>query len=209
MPYHTLPTQFSGKTWIFIVQALVFGGLGVFSLVMGPLFLFGIMTRADGRPGTDAGIALTILSIPFLLVFALALFNVVARRRPILRVCREGLELNMIGSSSLDGIPLIPGLIRVAWLIISFKGFKQQIVRAPWKSLRHVEVSGPPMAHTLTIVASILQPPIAQRNSWPPIANQIAFREVAFDAPLDQIADTINAYSQNIESHNHLPSWSD
>ena len=207
MSFHSSPTQFSGKTWIFIVQALVFGGLGAFGLVLGPLFLLGVLKPADGRPGTAAGIALTVMSVPFLLMFALAAFNVLARRRPILRVCREGLEINMIGSSSLDGVPLVPGLVRVAWLIISFQGFQRQTAWAPWPSFRRVAISGPPMARTLTISGEIIRPPQLDDDRQEPFANRIAFHEVEFDAPLDQVAATIEDYSQYTELKQQLPSW--
>ena len=40
--------------------------------------------------------ALTVGSIFLLLVFFLAVFNVAARRRPVLRFCREGVEVNLI-----------------------------------------------------------------------------------------------------------------
>src|SRR5947199_5229803 len=103
MPRLAMPTEFMARTWLFIVQALIFGGLASFSLVFGPLFLFGFMKKANGVSATDAGIALTALSVPFLLVFALAVYNLSARRRPLLRLCREGIEFVEIGASSLDG----------------------------------------------------------------------------------------------------------
>ena len=208
MSHDTPRTEFSGKTWIFVAQVVVFGSLGGFSLIMGPLFLTGVIKPANGRPGNDAGIALTIMSIPLLLVFALAVFNLVARRRPILRLCREGLEVNIIGASSLDGIPLIPGLVRVAWLVISMQGFKQQIMWVPWHYLGHVVVSGPPMARRLTIDASIPLRHAAPEVIQSAMASQITFHEVAFDASLDQIAASIIAYSQNSASRARLPSLS-
>ena len=124
MSYHPPPTQFSGKIWIYVAQAVVVGGLTAFCLLLGPLFLFELIRSADGRPTRPAGIALCILSVPFLLVFLLAAFNIAARRRPLLRLYREGIEMNMIGASSLDGSPIpIPKLVRVAWLIVSLQGF--------------------------------------------------------------------------------------
>lgn len=205
MSHNRPPTQFTGKTWIFIAQALVVGGLGIFSLILGPLFLFGVMKDARGQPAPDAGVALTIMSVPFLLSFALAVFNVVTRRRPIIRVCREGLVINMIGSSSLDGIPLIPTMIRAAWLIVSLQGFKQQILVAPWESLQNAAVSGPPMARTLTIVGPMFR--AMNPRDTAAQANQITFRDVAFVLPLHQIAGTIQAYWRDPESRQNLPGW--
>src|SRR5690242_19356932 len=111
-------TEFVAKTWIFKAQALIFGGLGAFSLILGPLFLFQIMLNAHGKPATDAGIALTISSIPFLCLFALAIFNILARRQPPIRLFQEGLVIRRIGSSSLNRIPFVPAVLRIAWLFV-------------------------------------------------------------------------------------------
>jgi hypothetical protein len=201
-------TQFNGKTWIYLVLVLVFGGLACFCLLLGPLFLFGVLKRANGSPATDAGVALTIFAVPFSLLAALALFNILARRRPIIRVCRETLEINLIGSSSLDGVPLIPGAIRIAWLLVSMQGFKQQTLLAPWQSLRYVQISGPPMARTLTITGLLYRVGPGPAAQATPVANQISFSEAAFDVPLDRIAATVDAYWRNVESRRALPSWS-
>jgi hypothetical protein len=202
-------TSFTGKTWIHIAVAIVFGSLAIFGLTFGPLFLFEIMKNARGQPAADAGVALTIMSIPLSLVFALAVFNILARRRPILRVCREGLAINMIGSSSLDGIPFIPGIIRVAWLIISLQGFKQYVVWVPWESLQNAVVFGPRMSLTMVIIGAVFQPTHAETATRIPIANELTFHEAAFRARLDEIASSINTHHQYPKSRENLPSWNE
>ena len=95
------------------------------------------------------------MSVPFLLVFALAAYEIFARRRPLLRLCREGIEIVQIGESSLDGFPLIPGLIRVAWLILSTQGFRHPAIRIPWRSVQMCGVrppNGPPIDDPCTAV---------------------------------------------------------
>jgi len=208
MSYETPPTQFRGKTWIVLVNAIVFGGLAGFSSVLGPFFLFGVIKPADGRPGTGAGIALSIISVPLLLVFILAVFHVLARRRPMLRICREGIEINILGASSLDDVPLVPVFLRLAWLIVSLQGFKRQLLRAPWEQFREARISGPPMARTLTIVASVDQSASRSKGEPAPTANDVSFGEAAFDRPLDQVVSAIQAYRRNVELRNRLPSWS-
>ena len=74
-------TQFMGKSWIYIPQAVTAGFMGLFSLILGLLFLFGFMTNADGTPAPDAGLALSITSVFLLPVFALAMYNLRARRQ--------------------------------------------------------------------------------------------------------------------------------
>jgi len=208
MSYQTPPTQFRGKTWIVVVNAIVFGGLAGFCAVLGPLFLVGVLKPADGRPGTGAGIALSIISVPLVLVFVLAVFHVLARRRPVLRLCREGLEINLLGASSLDDVPLVPVFVRLTWLIVSLQGFRQQLVRARWEDLRGLRITGPPMARTLTIAAAVdrsASPPDGQPG---PKANRVSFGEAAFARPLDQVASAIQAYHRNAKLRGRLPSWS-
>ncbi len=203
------PTQFMAKTWIFVVQALIVGGFASFSLIFGPLFLFGLMKKADDTPATEAGIALTAFSVPLLLYMALVVYNLRARRRPLLRLCREGIEIVQIGSSWLDGIPLIPGLIRIAWLILSTQGFKQRVVRVPWRCFQDAWVSGPPMARRLTIVASLS---LATAEDLPPgsfLTDQVVLPEVMFSTPLDQIAAAIKWNADVSMDLEHLASWRD
>jgi hypothetical protein len=202
------PTRFEAKIWIYVAQALVFGGLAAFSVGLGPLFLFGIMKKADGTPGTDAGVALCMMSVPLLLISALAVFNVLARRRPPLRLYREGLEIVLIGNSSLAGIPLIPGLIRVAWKIISTEGFRQKLACIPWQCFQEAAVCGPPMARQLVIVASpllLLDDQDIPAGSF--LVEQIVLQEVEFKTPLDQIAEVINLTASASGPLSHLPSW--
>jgi hypothetical protein len=200
------PTGFRGKTWIYVAQAAVFGPLGVFSLVMGPLFLFGGMKKADGTPATDAGIALSILSVPLMLLFALAMFNIRARRLPLLRLFREGLEIVLIGTSSLDEFPL-PGLVRVAWSILSTQGFRRQVFRLPWECVRGARVSGLPMNRLLSILTA---PALASEHddaTAEPPCDAIVLPEVMFKTPLHEIAQAIEVATNSPVALTRLPSW--
>ena len=127
----------------------------------------------------------------------------------MLRLCREGIEFVEIGSSSLDGIPLIPELIRIAWLILSMQGFRKRVVRVPWRDFQDAWVSGPPMARRLTIDAS---GSLAIAEELPPgtfVADQLVMTEVMFSTPLDEIAAAILLYAENPIDREHLASWSD
>ncbi len=205
MSHHIPTTEFLAKTWIFVVGAIVLGGLAAFSLILGPLFLFEVAKNARGQPAPDAGLALTIMSVPLALMFALAVFNIAARRRPLLRVCREGLAINLIGTSSLDGVPLVPTLVRVAWLIVTLQGFRQQILFAPWASFRGASISGLPMVRKLTIAGDMYRS--SRIEPAEPFANQVVLDESAFVVPLEQIAGTINEYRQQAELRDSLGSW--
>jgi hypothetical protein len=191
------------------VPAIVFTTLAAFSATFGPLFLFDILKTADGKPGTEGGVALSIIAVPMGLVALLAWFNVYARRKPLLRICKEGLEINVIGASSLDAVPLIPGLIRVAWLVLSLQGFKKKIGWIPWQFLRSVQVRGLPMARSLVIDATIAYPGFHGDELTAHIGHSIAFPEAEFRAPLESIASTILTFRDNPDARNALPSLHD
>ncbi|MEW4571381.1 hypothetical protein AB1L88_26200 [Tautonia sp. JC769] len=204
-----MPTAFMGKTWIFVVQAITFGIFAAFGLGLGPLFLLGIMVRADGRPGTDAGIAMCLMGIPLLLIFAMAVFNLRARREPLLRLCREGIEIVRVGSSSLDGIPMIPAVLRIAWLIVSTEGFRKTVVHVPWGDVLGARVTGPRMARRLVIVVSPARAEAEddRLSGGAGPGGEITLDEFEFKTPLDQIAEAIHSAANAPVGFGQLPSW--
>ena len=168
-----------------------------------------IMKSADGKPGTEAGVAMSIMAVPMFLIALLGWFNVYARRKPLLRICKEGMEINVIGVSSLDGTPLIPNLVRVAWLILSLQGFKKQIGWIPWETLRNIEVVGLPMMRSLLIEATIAYPAFRGDAMTARIGDSIAFRDAEFQEPLEVIVSTIQEFYNNPDARGALPSLHD
>jgi hypothetical protein len=193
----TIPTQFMGKTWMFAAGGIIFGALGLFSLPMGLLSLFGELRRVNGAPATDAGIALTLASVPLLLFFALAVFNFWARRRPLLTLSPEGIEIVRIGWIAPEWARVIPARIRLAWSVISMQGFRRTVLCVPWWHSPHAQVSGPPMQRLLTIDAWI---PAAPVDSEAPefVPYRIVLPQADFVRSLGLIAAAINAYADAI-----------
>ncbi len=200
---------FYAKSWYLYVGAIVFTLFALFCAILGPLFLFEIIQRADGKPGTDGGVALSIMAVPMFLIALLSWFNVVARRKPLLRICEEGVEINVIGASSLDGTPLIPNLVRVAWLILSLQGFKKQIGWIPWEMFRSIEVVGLPMMRSLVIDATIAYPTFQGDGMTARIGDRIEFRDAEFQDPLEIIASTIHEFYHDRDARRLLPSLHD
>ncbi len=153
MPSHKGParTAFKAKTWIFWAQAIVFGVLGAFAMTMGPLLLMSVIVPAHGGSDDGAGIALSIFGVIFLAVFMLAIFNIAARKKPIILLVDGAVEVNLVGTSTLDGIPLVPGFGRVAWSIISGQGFRRSTIRVPCDRVTDVAVRGLPMGKVLIL----------------------------------------------------------
>lgn len=199
-------TTFYAKSWYIVAAAILFSVLTLFCVVLGPLFLFGILKNAAGRPVPVAGIAMSIIAVPFGLIAVLGWFNVYARRRPLLRICVEGLEINVIGASRLDGVPLIPNMVRVAWLVLSLEGFRKQVGWIPWKMLRGVEVSGVPMIRSLEIDATIIYPTSRGEEISARIGNHIAFADVEFQDRLETIAAAIETFAEDPTARSELPS---
>lgn len=200
---------FYAKSWYLYVGAIVFTMLALFCAIFGPLFLFDIMKRADGKSGTEAGVAMSIMAVPMFLIALLGWFHVYARHKPLLRICEEGIEINVIGASSLDGTPLIPNLVRVAWLVLSLQGFKKQIGWIPWEMLRNIEVVGMPMTRSLLIEATIAYPTFRGEAMTARIGDSIAFRDAEFQEPLEVIASTVQKFYHDPDARSALPSLHD
>ena len=140
------PTAFFATTGADVLFLVFFGGFTAFCLVLGPLFLFGVIQPADGKPGTNAGIAVSLVGLLFFLpVSSLAIFSLFEKRRPVMRICREGLECRLIGdSSAFSRVPFVPVMVRLLWLILLLQGFRQHVFRTRWDQLRAVQVTFPP-----------------------------------------------------------------
>jgi hypothetical protein len=208
----TYPTQFKAKRWIFYVETFFTGSFGIFSLIMGPLFLFG-MKDAKGETAKDAGFYLTIMSVPFLMIFSIKLYRLMATREPILNICQEGVVKKCVALSSLDNIPMIPKLltpklIQVFWLALSGQGFRSTRVCIPWKSLQSASVSGLPMARILTLDTSISfhNPGYLPRNAI--TVQKLSIYQVELKSPLEEVSKSINYWaSRNTNDRKELPSW--
>jgi hypothetical protein len=208
------PLAYPGKTWIYTAQAVLFGGLGGFAIVLGPLLLNGAIRPAHGDPGTSAGIALTVMSLPLLLVFAGAVSRHRAHRKPVLRCYRQGIEFDRIGDSSKRTL-LVPPLFFVLWSHVTGRAFQRQILRLAWSEMHEVTVIGMPMARELFI-----------RGEWRLGQNQtdkmfdaglnearhslpaLAIPEVTFVRRLSDIATEIETVANNVRLQQELPPWS-
>src|SRR5688572_13717295 len=89
--------RFRAKTWILWAQLLVFGPAGVVLLVMGILMWIGVVRKPDGELQREAGPPATISGVVALVFVAMIATNLAARRRPIIRCYREGIECVFAG----------------------------------------------------------------------------------------------------------------
>jgi hypothetical protein len=193
--------RFRGKTWIFWVQLFGCGGFGLFGVILGALFWTGAMTDANRKVRPEAGPPLTFAGLGLLAVAGLAAFNIAGRVRPIIRCYREGIECNLVGATSLDGVPLVPGYVRVAWTILSLQGFRSQCVRTPWTKFRGAKVGGLPMAYVLSVNGSFSNLKSGQ------VKNGLTFKQVALKDDPNVVAGVLNRLAADVSVRDQLSSW--
>jgi hypothetical protein len=179
--------QFYAKTWIFVVYAGFFGMIGSVLTIIGLTMLCGFVMAADGRSTNGLAISILILGVVMIAFSALAILNIHVRRNPVLQVNSDGLELEVIGRSSLKEIPRIQSLWRAS---------RQQRLWAPLASVRAVEITGHSMERTLTIRADFFDSSSSWREQQPPLTGEIAFSDGELDGSLEEIAETIKSFAR-------------
>jgi hypothetical protein len=193
--------EFHGKKWIYWVQLLVAGALGLLSLDLGISFWSGKMLDANHQARPDAGPPLVVMSCVLLAIAALAAFNLIGRIKPMIRCYREGIECNLIGATSLDGIPFVPGGIRIAWTILSLQGFRAQRVRISWREFQGALVRGIPMAYVLSLNGEFTNLKTGEAR------HGVAFKQVALEDHPEQIAERLNRLFTDPARRERLDSW--
>lgn len=202
-----LGTHFVGRIWHWFLIAVVLNGLGAFSLIVGPLFCFGGLRTVGDATKVPIGFFLLIVGVILLVMGALGSYQVILRQRPLLRICREGIEFLVIGRSSLDENSRIGRALHVVWLLLSLQGFRREVFRAPWEYFAGVTLVGPVSARTLTIHGKIFQCDSSNGGESLPIGEEYDLPEAAFDVSLDRIAFAIQKFAANPLTALRLESW--
>jgi hypothetical protein len=197
----SLPDRFTAKTWIFWAQLIILGWLGGTCVVIGLLSLAGKMKDVQGQVRRDAGIPATLVGGGMLGAAALAGATILGHRRPVIRCFREGLECNLVGASALDDVPLLPGLLRVTFSIVSLQGFRSHQVRIPWVNFTGAFVQGLPMAYVLTVTGEAINVQSGQ------IVHKIDIQQVTLNASPQHVAEILNTYSGDPKLCKQLPVW--
>lgn len=193
--------RFRGKTWIFWAQLIVSGYLGIMAVIVGTYVWSGNVRNYKGETLSELAIPSILFGVCMLVVAALAAFNIVGRFRPIIRCYREGIECNLVGATSLDGVPFLPGLYRVAWAILSLQGFRSQRVRIIWEDFVGAKVAGIPMMYLLILNGTVTNAKTGL------VSNSIAFKQVAIKVHPQQVADVLNGFAGNTAQREQLPHW--
>ena len=201
-----LPCQFYAKTWTFLAMVLIFGMLACFGCIMGPLFLFDIIKSANGKPGYEAGIPLTIISYLFMLpYFILFLYHLLAFQKPVISLFKEGIEIRVTTSYSWAGIPFdilgIGFILTPLAVILRLATFRKLIGvttdRILWQEIETIEAS----RFDLHIKWQMHDPDEKYQDT-----NSISFDRNAFESP-QKVALILKQHYYNLTLRNQLPSW--
>jgi hypothetical protein len=204
----SVKNRFYGKTWIFRAQAFLYGFFGFFGILMGPAFLLKWIEPNNGKDGTSPGIGLMVGATFFLMAFSLATFNLLARRKPTVRICREGLEIRIIGRTSLDEKLFIPGLIKFFWSFFSGQGFRIEQFRIAWGQLIQVIIQGLPMMKSIAFTGTV------ERGGWGELApvfknghETIALADWQFKDTLQSLELAVRTFASDHSKQLTLESW--
>ncbi len=192
----TLLAEFKTKMWHRYPVAYVFSLLAIVNILLGPLYLTGILKPADGRPGQQAGIFLTCLAVPFTATAVLMWSQLLAFRRPLIRIYDDGIEVNFVGPTQLDNTPLIHPLMRIAWSVLSGQGFKQRIGWIPWEHFAGAQIVGPPMMRCIILHGNIFFTTVDGDRATEPMATSVTMRDADFCVPLEVVAEALRVQRQ-------------
>jgi hypothetical protein len=204
-----MQTEFFGKTWIYQVGAFLSALLVGLCILMAILFVAGVVQPKGVVPPNVAASRLLLISIPIAFVTLLCWSNLRARRRPLLRICREGLEVNIVGRGNLERVHTLPTSFKLAWLVMSMQGFRSQIGWVPWESYRASVVSGMPTWRTLTIHGTVAYPTFQGDEIKAAVGDHVTLHGSECRDSLKEIANTIETISADSSLWAGLPSMHD
>ena len=114
----------------------------------------------------------------------------------------------MAAKIGVDGIPLLPGMVRFHWGIISTQFFRVRLLRVLWPDLSDARVAGLPAMRVLSIDGVFREIPDGLIIVGEPVANRVIFQQVDFERPLQEVANAVSFYTSKEQIRGNLPSWS-
>jgi hypothetical protein len=193
--------RFRAKIWIYVAQFIIFAPLAFLALIMGIGFWTGSMRDANGELRPETGPPATIMGTLILLYSSFIAFNIYARAKPLIRCYREGIECLIVGQTDLDGVPFMPGALRLFFAIVTLQGFRSVRYRILWEQFQSAQVGGIPMAQVLHLNGVVTNLTTGQ------VRPQISLPQVALAQDLHRIANALNLFASNPTARAQLLPW--
>jgi hypothetical protein len=203
------PTEYRAKTLRHQVSASINGVLSI-ACIYGILSLTHVIgDEPPGPGGLDLGEALLLGAVAAYVVpkSALACYQVLGRREPFIRICREGLEVRLVGRSGLDDLPRFLEWITLYWSLLSLQGFRTKRLRLAWSDIEDIRLAGRPSVRVLVIRGPFRSARQDMAAADPPAADRARFDQQDFAVPMDEIAAAINHFRVDEKERGFLRSW--
>lgn len=205
-----LRTVFYGKRWLLALGGSIAAFVFISMAMMGPLVLLGQLKDDFGKPLPPvAGVILSSIAI-FLGFLTWVLWkNFLVRGRPLIRVCREGVEVRIIAASALNDDWTMPSKPVLLWRIITGSGYGNRIGWISWDLLKSVTIVGNSEKKL------VLEGPVAVETALKGdeltarIGADVAFKDSQLKNRLQTVADSILTYKNSTDSRQSLPSLFD
>jgi hypothetical protein len=203
-------TRYYAKTLALWLSTCVFGLLTLLCL-FGILHLTHVIGDDDHQPW-DSDLGGVVLTAVWALVvvpkFALWLYQVLNRREPWIRICREGIEARLVGRTSLDEWHhLTTEWIRFYWATVTLQGFRTRQMRIGWPDFEGTQLSARPSVRVLILRGPFLEAGQEWLAGVQPAATYVRFNQEDFSISMDAIADAIARFQQDETERGALPSW--
>ena len=132
--------EYYGRRWISRAGVVGFGLLSLLYFTSAALCFSAVIKPQNGQDGHATGAILLGAGGLTSYGFASSVARLRRLRQPIIRLSTSGVNIQLLGRSSLDYVPWVPWLLRVIWWIVSLEMFRVEMIHIPWASLRFAEI---------------------------------------------------------------------
>jgi hypothetical protein len=192
IPLKKYPTRFYARTLLYWA--------GVFTI--GPFASIGCYEGLSGKAG-DASITITIIGLILAILVIAWVFQIFARRQPLLQFYREGIMIRLIGTRMPEyfvGIGMIIAVFIIYWQFITLKLFQIRTIHWRWENLEPML----PKKGTLWIAGeSGKDVPLGYATY------SSTYETDPFVKYLDDVIEAVQFYYHNPDQRETLPSWQD
>ena len=203
-PFQT-PTAFYAKLWTCWALFFIWGGLGFFGCVIGPLFLCGIIQPANGSSGTVPGIMSTLVGVFCVPIALTTLVDIVHLQKPLIQLYQEGIRIRIFAKYWFDqtlGFEIIILPIESIWRLVSRRAFVSTTIDLPWEAFKAVSLNWNQL--------EIYRQTIIKSSSFSMAFDSkecYQFSLGIFKNSGKQIQDAILQYGRNPDLREQLESW--
>jgi hypothetical protein len=202
-----LQTEFYGKRWLFALGGSIVTLVFTIMAMMGPLMLLGQVKNDFGKPFPPiAGVIVSAIAALLGILTWILWKKFLARGRPLIRICRDGVEVRVIAASALNDDWTMPSRPVLLWRIITGSGYGNRVGWISWDLLKSVTVVGG-SEKKLVFEGPVAVPTALNGDELTArIGEHLAFKDSALKNRLQTVADTILSYKDSPESRQTLPS---